>query len=145
MLKAIRNAINSNPKLLIVFCAFAYVYLVESVFNGSEYYLFSSIAFAMISMVSSLTAYRLKSKVLFCYATVNLFAAIINWFMSFPVGYDLLSHFYWYATLNFSLVFLVVELMIILDSGRDAFNFIHNQPNFNHSQRSRFSGVVEGF
>ena len=141
----LRKAINSNPKLAIVFSAFAYVGFVEAVFSGAEYYLFCAAAFALISMAASTAASKLKSKILFCYAMVNLFAAIINWFMSFPSGYDLLSHFYWYSTLNFSLIFLAVELMVVLDGGRDAFNFIHNQPNFNHSQRSRFSGVVEGF
>jgi len=140
-----RRALNSNPKLVIVFSAFAYIGFVEAAFSGAEYYLLCAIAFAVISITSSITALKLKSKILFCYAVVNLFAAIINWFMSFPAGYDLLSHFYWYSTLNFSLVFLAVELMVVLDGGRDAFNFIHNQPNFNHSQRSRFSGVVEGF
>jgi len=140
-----RRALNSNSKLSIVFSAFAYIFFAETLFFGAEYYLMCAIAFALIGAASSMEAFRLKSKILFCYAMVNIFAAIMNWLMSFPVGYDLLSYFYWYATLNFSLVFLVVELMIILDSGRDAFNFIHNQPNSNHSQRDRFSCVVEGF
>lgn len=140
----IKRIVSANSKLCIVFTAFALTYFVEIFSSNAEYYLFSSIAFAMISIISSIAACRLKSKILFCYAMVNLFAAFINWFMAIPEGYDFFRHFYWYATINFSLIFLAVELMVILDGSRDAFNFIHNQPNTNRSQRNNLEGFVEG-
>lgn len=136
--------VRGNPKLSIVFMAYGLITVMERTFDGAEYYYMCAIAYSVISSISSVVAYRLKSKILFCYAMVNLFAAFINWFMAIPEGYDFFRHFYWYATINFSLILMAVELMIILDGGRDAFNFIHNQPDNHRSRSSHFKGVVEG-
>ena len=129
-------------KVIIIAYAYALIMISEYNFNGAEYYYICSASYAIISLISSIAAYTLKCRILFCYSLVNLFAAIINWFLATPEGYDLFNYFYWYAPLNFSLIFLAVELMLLWSGGRDAFIFIHNEFNSYRGKHNNLKTIV---
>lgn len=133
-------------KLLILAYSYIWIIICENSFDWAEYYFLCSASYSVVSIISSIAAYSLKCKILFCYAMVNLFAAIINWFLADPSGYQLFSYIYWDAPLNFGLIFLAAELMLLWSGSRDAFVFIHNEFSSyrgKHNNAKTFVGGVK--
>ena len=123
--------------LLVVLSAWLSVFLCEKLIDDlAVYYLTSSMIYSAVAIGSFFVWLKTRSRVIFAYILVNFTAAIFNFLISSPLGYDVYSVLYF---VHFQKVMAAVELLTLIHGGVDALLFF----------RSRFdavnsSGMVRG-
>jgi hypothetical protein len=117
--------------LLVVLGAWFSVFLCEKFIDDlAVYYLTSSVVYSVVAISSFFVWLKTRSRVIFAYILVNFIAAIFNFLISSPLGYDVYSVMYF---VHFQKVMAVVELFALVHGGVDALLFF----------RSRF-GIASG-
>jgi hypothetical protein len=118
--------------LVVVLGAWLSVFLCEKLVDDlALYYLTSSVIFSAATIGSFYVWLKNRSRVIFAYIMVNFIAAIFNFLISTPLGYDVYSVIYF---MYFQKVMAVVELLALIHGGVDALLLF----------RSRFDIVSSG-
>jgi hypothetical protein len=104
--------------LVVVLSAWLSVFLCEKFIDDlALYYLTSSVVYSVVAIGSFIVWLKTRSRVIFAYIVVNFIAAIFNFLISTPLGYDVYSVIYF---VYFQKVMAVVELLALIHGGVDA-------------------------
>jgi hypothetical protein len=123
--------------LLVVLGAWVSVFLCEKLIDDLVvYYLTSSIVFSAVAIISFIVWLKTRSRVVFAYIVVNFIAAIFNFLISTPLGYDVYSVIYF---VYFQKLMAVVELMVLIYGGVDALLLFYSRLDSANS-----GGLVRG-
>ena len=123
--------------LVVVLGAWLSVFLCEKLIDDlALYYLMSSAVYSGVAIGSFFVWLKTRSRVVFAYIAVNFIAAIFNFLISTPLGYDVYSVIYF---VYFQKAMAVVELLTLIHGGVDALLLFHSRFNTASS-----GGVVRG-
>ena len=123
--------------LVVVLSAWLSVFLCEKLIDDlALYYLMSSVVYSAVAISSFFVWLKTRSLVIFAYIVANFIAAIFNFLISTPLGYDVYSVIYF---VYFQKAMAVVELLTLIYGGVDALLLFHSRFNTASS-----SGVVRG-
>ena len=104
--------------LVVVLGAWLSVFLCEKLIDDlAIYYLMSSVVYSAVAIFSFIVWLKSRSRIILAYIVVNFIAAILNFMISTPLGYDVYSVIYF---VYFQKVMAVVELLALIHGGVDA-------------------------
>jgi hypothetical protein len=128
--------------LVVVLGAWFSVFLCEKFIDDlAVYYLTSSLVYSVVAIGSFFVWLKTRSRVIFAYILVNFIAAIFNFLISSPLGYDVYSVMYF---VHFQKIMAVVELLALVHGGVDALLFYRSRFNIASSGRMVRSASVDG-
>ena len=123
--------------LVVVLSAWLSIFLCEKLVDDlALYYLMSSVVYSGIAIGSFFVWLKTRSLVVFAYIVANFIAAILNFLISTPLGYDVYSVIYF---VYFQKVMAAVELLTLIYGGVDALLLFHSRFDTASS-----GGVVRG-
>lgn len=109
--------------MILPVIVFAWLAIIgcEQYVDGAAYYLACSMSYSAISVLSIVVWRFNRSATVFAYAGVNFLAALFNWLISYPVGYDMLAAFHFGP---FQVVAAVIEILALTTGGIDAIRYV---------------------
>lgn len=113
--------------LVVILGAWLAVFLCERAIDDvAIYYLASSLVYSAVAICSFFVWLSGRSRVVFAYMAVNFLAAVFNFLISTPAGYDVYSSMYF---VSFQPIAAAVELLALVHGGIDALLFFRSRTN----------------
>jgi len=117
--------------LPVIVIAWLSIFACEQLIDGvAQYYLACSLVYSAISVMASGVWVKTRSPTVLAYAGVNFLAALSNWLMSYPVGYDMLRAFHFGP---FQVVAAIIEILALATGGIDAIRYVTGRDPGGHS------------
>lgn len=105
--------------LLAVAAAHLLIFVCEAAdVEVAGYYLLCSLSYCLVAAAALFVWTKTASVFIFWYVVVNYIAAVLNYFLSTPTGYDMFRFFHFGA---FQTVAFIVECLVIVQGGRCAY------------------------